>query len=208
MTIECRTFLIQCAESRVLSFYSMGIKQSKLRWLDWFHLESWFQQPISVRAEGRGKERMEQVTKGYKLKRVRNLEKNPADGMSYMKNFQESLQLWEEIVGICPNRKARIVYRWHFFLLFLFFLSFLLCFCFLGFFLLGFFFRPFFVCFLFFYWRTCKKTLKFQSSCSLSQWKIQKYMHLKYFHCIFYITSIINKSNWACYKSKLTPMPK
>lgn len=140
MTIECRTFLIQCAESRVLSFYSMGIKQSKLRWLDWFHLESWFQQPISVRAEGRGKERMEQVTKGYKLKRVRNLEKNPADGMSYMKNFQESLQLWEEIVGICPNRKARIVYGWHFFLLFLFFLSFLLCFCFLGFFLLFFFF--------------------------------------------------------------------
>lgn len=150
MTIECRTFLIQCAESRVLSFYSMGIKQSKLRWLDWFHLESWFQQPISVRAEGRGKERMEQVTKGYKLKRVRNLEKNPADGMSYMKNFQESLQLWEEIVGICPNRKARIVYGWHFFLLFLFFLSFLLCFCFLGFFCWVFFFFAFFCLFFVF----------------------------------------------------------
>lgn len=75
--------------------------------------------PISV--EGRGKERMEKVTKGYKLKRVRNLGKNPADGMDYMRNFQESLKPWEEIAGICPNKKARILYRcffsfWFFFL--------------------------------------------------------------------------------------------
>lgn len=65
--------------------------------------------PISVEVEGRGKERMEQVTKGNKLKRVRNLGKNPADGMDYMRNFQESLKPWEEIAGICPNKKARIL---------------------------------------------------------------------------------------------------
>lgn len=53
---------------------------------------------------------MEQVTKGYKLKRVRNLGKNLADGTDYMRNFQESLKPWEEIAGICLNKKARILY--------------------------------------------------------------------------------------------------
>lgn len=77
--------------------------------------------PIRDEAVGRGKERMEQVTKGYKLKRVRNLGKNPADGMDYMRNFQESLKPWEEIAGICPNKRARILYRCF---LLLFFFSF------------------------------------------------------------------------------------
>lgn len=50
---------------------------------------------------------MEQVTKGYKLKSVRNLGKNPAGGMDYMRNFQESLKPWEEIAGICPKQKGK-----------------------------------------------------------------------------------------------------
>lgn len=79
--------------------------------------------PIRDEVEGRGKERMEQVTKGYKLKRVRNLGKNPSDGMDYMRNFQESLKPWEEIAGICPNKRARILYRCFFLLFFLTFLG-------------------------------------------------------------------------------------
>lgn len=71
--------------------------------------------PISVEVEGREKERMEQVAKGYKLKRVRNLGKNPAGGMDYMRIFQKSLKPCEEIAGICPNKKARILYRCCFF---------------------------------------------------------------------------------------------
>lgn len=58
---------------------------------------------------------MEQVTRGYKLKRVRNLGKNPADGMDYMRNFHKSLKPWEEIARIFPNKKARILYRCVFF---------------------------------------------------------------------------------------------
>lgn len=54
---------------------------------------------------------MEQVTKGYKLKRMRNLGKNPADSGDYMRNLPESLKPWEEIAGIRPNKKARILYR-------------------------------------------------------------------------------------------------
>lgn len=76
--------------------------------------------PISV-GEGRGKERIEQVTRGYKLKRVRNLGKNPADGTDYMRNFHESLKPWEEIARICPNKKARILHRCFFSFLFIFF---------------------------------------------------------------------------------------
>lgn len=54
---------------------------------------------------------MEQVTKGYKLKRVRNLGKNPDHSMDQMRNFQTSLKPWEEIAEMCKNREARILYR-------------------------------------------------------------------------------------------------
>lgn len=67
--------------------------------------------PISGEVEGKGKERMQQVTKGYKLKRMRNLGKIPADSRGYMRSFQESLKPWEEIARICPNKKARILCR-------------------------------------------------------------------------------------------------